>query len=298
MLMRLGAGVILLGLVLLPPLPALAAARPPVELARNGKWVVIWQDDSCVLAGAFGSSEQEIKLKFTRFAPGDSFSLQAYGKQLRTGVAATKMSIDFGPVEDPTELFALNGPYGQDSGFADLGSLRLDDWQFPKKDSDSNAQAPRIPAESEALVTYVDLKLEHGRRFRLATGPMSGPMRALRQCNTDLVKVWGFDPAVQASLSRPVTPTNNPGRWLSWTDYPSGMLDRGKSAVIQFRLDVDEAGTVTGCHVNQITKGEGFTAATCNQISRRARLSPALDAQGAPVKSFYTNTVRWIISQP
>ncbi len=38
-----------------------------------------------------------------------------------------------------------------------------------------------------------------------------------------------------------------------------------------------------------------FDDATCAALMRRVRFTPALDAKGQPVPSFYLNTVRWIM---
>lgn len=112
---------------------------------------------------------------------------------------------------------------------------------------------------------------------------------------TDLIKTWGYDPLVQASLSRPATPVTAQDTWLRSSDYPRGMLMMGASAIVQFRLDIDEAGLVSGCHVHEVTKAEDFTAVTCRALTARARIIPALDTQGKPVRSFIVGQVRWIV---
>ena len=111
----------------------------------------------------------------------------------------------------------------------------------------------------------------------------------------DLVRTWGLDPTVQASLSRRATPLRSPGEWLRSADYPGPMMFKGNQALVQFRLEVDELGAVTNCHIQGHTKPEGFADLTCKLIIKRAKFQPALDAAGKPAKSYYVNRVHWLI---
>jgi hypothetical protein len=70
---------------------------------------------------------------------------------------------------------------------------------------------------------------------------------------------------------------------------------KGFNGIVQFRLDVDAAGKITGCHVLHRTKPDLFADLTCRSITRRAKLEPALDAEGKPVRSFSVHKVLWIM---
>jgi len=115
----------------------------------------------------------------------------------------------------------------------------------------------------------------------------------MRTCTADLVKYWGLDPAAQESRTRKPEPIASPGTWLRPADYPTGALRKGASAVIDFRLMLDAAGQPTDCHIQGMTKGEEFPMLTCKLLMKRARFSPALGADGKPIASYYTNSVRW-----
>ena len=133
--------------------------------------------------------------------------------------------------------------------------------------------------------------------YRLELRSMGAPMAALRTCMDNLLTHWGYDPAVVASLSRGVTPIGSPGNWITSADYPSKSLMQGHNGIVQFRLDVDEAGKILGCHILARTNPDEFADVSCRAVSRRAKLQPALDATGRPVKGFYITKVRFIIPE-
>jgi protein TonB len=119
-------------------------------------------------------------------------------------------------------------------------------------------------------------------------------MAQLRACQTDLLKSWGYDPAVQTTLTRPARPTSTAASWLKPDDYPAGAISLGQNGIVQFRLDVDADGKILGCHVLARTSPDVFADTTCRAVTRRATLVPALDAGGKPVRSFYVAKVRWV----
>jgi hypothetical protein len=110
-----------------------------------------------------------------------------------------------------------------------------------------------------------------------------------------MVTSWGHDASQHAALSRRAVPVGSPGNWLVSTDYPLAQAVRGLSSLVDFRLDVDEKGLVTGCHVQEKTlDSAAFGKVACQMISKRARFAPALDAQGKPARDYYMNSVNWV----
>jgi hypothetical protein len=68
----------------------------------------------------------------------------------------------------------------------------------------------------------------------------------------------------------------------------------GHNGLVQFRLDVDPGGKVAGCFILSRTSPDDFADITCRAMTRRARLQPALDAKGKPIRSYYVNKVIWL----
>jgi hypothetical protein len=73
------------------------------------------------------------------------------------------------------------------------------------------------------------------------------------------------------------------------------MLSAGQPAIVEFRLSVSADGVPTSCHIQLTTRPKEFDAAVCDSLMRRARFTPALDAEGKPLISYYLNTVKFAL---
>jgi len=174
-----------------------------------------------------------------------------------------------------------------------ISSVRLDGFTALKPDD----PAPAITPADEARVTGVTIQRAREPEIRLEFGALDKPLEQMRNCLSNLVAQWGYDPAVQAALSRKLTPAGDPRNWVINEDYPEEALRKGQSAIIAFRLDVDPKGGVTGCYVLERTDSDLLAKRACELLSRRARFNPALDAQGTAVRSFFVSKFSWIVGR-
>lgn len=274
------------------PGAALLAAprdREPEVLVHEGKWLLDYDRDACHLVGVFGTGDAKVVARFTRYEQTDGFDLTLYGKRFRAFEPKTDAKIDFG--SGPVPTVATFGRAG-DMRLAIFTSLRLDSWRW-KGDSDV---APRVMPGQEAQVKDVTVTIPRKAPFRLAVKSLAKPFAQMRDCTDNLIKSWGYDSAAQSALLRRVTPVNSPGDWLVPSDYPVGALQGGHNGLVQFRLDVDAEGKVAGCHVLYRTSPDSFADVTCRAVTRRARLQPALDGEGKPVRSYLVQKVRWQVA--
>lgn len=271
--------------------PAFAADAPPISLTMDGPWVANYDADSCQLLAQFGSGESAIIARFTRYEPADKFDLALYGAPFREKEVGSTVRMAFGPGQALREVWPLRGKSGERPLLL-INSQRLDGWQ----QSRSNWQDvdPPVAPRTEAAINHFTIRLNAKRTYRLELGSMGRPMAEMRKCMDTLLTHWGYDPKIVASLSRPVRPLGNPGDWIRSGDYPNKALLAGHSGIVQFRLDLDETGKVRGCHILARTNPDEFADLSCELLNRRARFSPALDAAGKPVKSFWVNKVRFM----
>jgi TonB family protein len=273
--------------------PAQAKDSPPIALKRVSNWEVNYEPDACHLTAKFGSGPQELIARFTRYQTGESFDLSLFGNPVKVAGANAEVEVGFGLADKPAEALVVLGSSGERPMML-FNSLRLDNYRWPKNAKEFTP-GPAISPEQEARVSAVTLRINARRIYRLETGAMAKPMAAMRACLANLIKYWGFDEVAHQNLTRGATPSNYPGRWLTSDDYPSSAMEKGAQGLVQFRLDVSETGSVTGCRVLYKTSPDDFADTTCRAITRRAKLLPALDAAGKPIRSFYINKVRWAL---
>jgi periplasmic protein TonB len=90
-------------------------------------------------------------------------------------------------------------------------------------------------------------------------------------------------------------PKGNPGSWATTNDYPSRALREERAGTTGFRVSVGPDGRVTDCQITSSSGHPDLDEATCTNVRRRARFTPAMDGEGKPTTGTYSNRVRWVI---
>lgn len=290
------------------PVAAIAAPKEPLRLKPSSKWIADYPKDGCRLIRQFGEGDNQSLIVLSRFAPSDSFALTFAGKPFKQN-ETVKAKVQFGPDEAEQEGEFWAGKYGELPSMVMTGEMRLGlltaeeidaiKASIKEKQATQKSKAPvyvkiqPIGVEREKRVKYVKVSRPLRTPVVLELGSMDRPMAALNTCITDLVNGWGLDAEKHKSMLRSVMPITSPGNWMKSSDYPVKMLRAGQPALVEFRLDVDEAGSATGCHIQQTTRPVEFDKAVCGAIMRKAKFDPAIDAQGKPMKSYYQSTVKF-----
>lgn len=143
-------------------------------------------------------------------------------------------------------------------------------------------------ARSEAL------SLEAGGRelVRLDLPEAHRAVRALRDCNDDLLRGWNVDvEQLRAVRERP----RMTRPLVTHDDYPGDALRRGVSGEVVIRFTVGVNGRVTDCTVLQSSGDDGLDRGTCALARQKGRYSPAIGADGAPVPFPMVMPIRWIV---
>ncbi|MDE2436218.1 MAG: energy transducer TonB [Sphingomonadales bacterium] len=275
-------------------MPTAAAEKAPISLAKVGNWEMRYDEDGCNLMGSFGVGRENVLLVISRTAPSDWFEMKLFGESFRESNFTKPLTVAFGN-KPPIKRVALAGK----SATADrlpvliVTQLRLDGADVAETKPDSHPIS-HITPQQENAATSITVSIDGGMRYRLETGSFGPLMAAIRTCTDNLVRHWGYDPQIEASLVNKPIPSTSPGTWLTLTDYPRTALAHGTNGYVNFRLDVDDHGAVTGCHILFRTSPDEFSDLSCALLRKRARFEPARDAENKPVRSFFTNSVRWM----
>lgn len=274
-----------------------AYAEEPLRLAPSSNWHVNYADDSCRLARAFGTGDEEVALVLDRFRPGPKVHMTLIGRPMNVRNDVRRIILRFGPNDEEFEKGFTPGTLA--NGKAALvvgGSLWITGYEpaatAAEDDGAPREQKPVDPA-LYAAIRFLELRIAGKRTVVLETGSMLAAEQALTACNDDLLRGWGIDAEADKRLSRRVAPIGSPGEWIRNNDYPPRMRQLGYQGLVHFRLIVDERGMPKNCHIQLSTRPKDFDDAVCNKIMARARFDPALDADGKPIVSYYTNSARF-----
>ena len=272
--------------------PAMAKDQPAIPLPKTSKWEMNYDPDFCQLLATFGSGKDIAIVELRREHPGDGFDWQFYSQLIKFSETQMPIELTFGPGGKPIKrtgiVLTMSGP--KKLPVVRVTGLRIDGWEgrmYPEL-------VPAVTAAQEAKITEIEIKLPFGKRYRLVTGSMAAPLSAMRTCTTDLIKTWGYDPAVEDTLTKRAQPVGSPAKWIGSADYPSASWTQGHNGLVRFRIDVDSTGQPKGCRVLYRTSPDEFADLSCKLLMQRARFTPALDVTGKPVKSYYINSIRWM----
>lgn len=278
-----------------------AAARELVLTdAPGSRWIVDGSQGQCRMTRDFGEGEDRVTLLVTQWAPGDSFSMVLAGRPLRRFAEQQDTSLQFG---DPA------GPLGERRAFLDKGSLgengdaaifrsvtlalpRPPDAAYTDLPPEYGTAAPMLPPAAIAQADRIDL-VQGRKHVRLRPSRLADALAVLDGCSVDRLNEWGLDEAAHRTLARAPYPVG-----LDMTDiarkmqaaYPKAAIRRGEQTSLHLRVLVDDAGTGTECSVVDMTSSS-IMADPCADFMTPGAFSPALDATGRAIKSFYTAAI-------
>jgi len=280
------------------------AAKKTLQLAPTTKWVLNYADDSCRLGRRFGDGKETVMVLLDRFAPGNAFKLTFAGNPVKLRQAATKrVTLQFGPEEPERQASFFVGTLGKDSSGRKRPALIMQgaiSFRSPVNQKGKRKFSTRLlPKYDEKKYAAAITSLRIGSPLRkhviLETGSMAKPIAALNKCIDELLTHWGIDVEKHKNLTRRAWPANNLKKWVVADDYPPKMLSKGQQGTVNFRLSVDANGAPSACHIQLSTRPKEFDDAVCKALMKRAKFTPALDANGVAIASFFRNTVNFLI---
>lgn len=281
--------------------PSVDAAQPPLQLKQTSSWNVDYADDRCRLMRQFGEGEEKVFAIFDRYGPGERFRMIIAGKPVRTSMNNGEATIQFGPTESEQRLGFYKGDLGEYPALVFHSQARVappsaaEQALIEKRKDDEWIEIAPVDPAREAAIRNLTIGKPLRRTLILETGSMRKPLEALGTCVNNLMTSWGIDVERHRNLTRAAAPLTSPVQWVVSSDYPVKMLSAGQPAIVEFRMAVSADGNPASCHIQSTTRPKEFDKAVCGSLMKRARFSPALDAEGKPLASYYRNTVRFAL---
>lgn len=276
-----------------------AAARDPLVLEASSAWELDYAADSCALRRNFGEGDQRTQLEMRRFQPG--IGLQATVVTKATKMARRNFRYRLDPagewkdVDMPIYAHFADKFEGVIFSFG-LVEAPLEGDSKPEEWAEFFQTVDFRSLEAEAAGTVQSITLS--RAFKddlvLKTGSLKAPLIALSDCVNELTTHWGIDVEAHKTRTRSAVPVTI-ARVSRMLDYPPRMLRENLPGLVNIRLDVDETGVVTDCHIQMPLSDPEFEKESCTKVKRGLKFDPALDKDGNPMKSYYVTSVRFQI---
>ena len=88
-------------------------------------------------------------------------------------------------------------------------------------------------------------------------------------------------------------PRGDTSQWVTTADYRSSWINRELTGVTRFRVGVGANGRVESCAVTGSSGHPELDRATCDLVTRRARVEPGRDGRGERAPGSYSSAVAW-----
>jgi TonB family protein len=102
-------------------------------------------------------------------------------------------------------------------------------------------------------------------------------------------------PKLSPDGTTPAKPINNVWQWATTDDYPPLALRLQLEGRTGARLTISPTGSVTGCSLVESSGVQLLDEITCALMAKRARFSPALDANDKPMVGDHHRGILWLI---
>lgn len=279
--------------------PAQAQDGDPRTFAMQGSWTLDAGDDYCRLAATFADGGDEIGLALERNRAENFARLILIGDPLVTFRGTDALGYSYLPDGSQRRAMFLRSETVEGEPYFNLGNVFFGPDPFAPP---SVAASPPTSPPTEFVVPPYDraaerafaadiegIAVKEGLRqpIHLDTGNMEAPIEALQACTDDLLRVWGLDFEKHRGMTRRVSPVGNSWEWLAtgtigFGDFP--LLGGGANPV---RVMVDAQGQPTTCEVHWPSLSERKNRRICSQIMENGEFTPALDAEGNAMASYW-----------
>ncbi len=268
-------------------------------LQPSSGWNIDFGEDSCRLARIFGEGDNRHLVFFEQAGPGTGFGLTLAGPRLRQfRQIVTRLGL-----EEDEGFPRVNHNWGEVEGFGPAAIFSRVTINDPQEDAPEADGAPVVlrglpQIDLEEAATIPRILFGHGgKALSFETGDMAPPLQALNVCAADFVRAWGLDAEKHTQFTRMAHWQNEAeiARHIQ-RKYTLAAVNRGEETILRMRVIIETDGSVSDCHLVEATVTERIDSNACEEMEE-AVFEPALDADGQPMRSFYTTNIIYRITQ-
>ncbi len=284
------------GILLLANFSGAEAAKvlDPIKFKPTTRWNVDFADEHCALHRSFGNGPSQIHIELRQYAPGEKFDLFIFGTW--RGLDDKKFSYRFSSdsaARDGESRFRLELKDGL------FGAMATSNWgpERPSEGQEYQFEVPPGTIEAWAASNeYILVGRPKKNQALLETGPLDDVRDVMAQCLDELVTHWGIDANAHKSLVQPAMPIDQ-AKWARkiQENYPISALTGDQVGPINILLLIDRDGKPTQCKAIASLTSKLLANTACDGLMKYGKFSPALDAKGEPISSYYATRVIYTI---
>lgn len=292
-----------LAAVLMAPIvttPVAAQDGAPRVFTRSGSWALDFGAESCQLARAFSNGSDQISLALERNRADNQVRMIVVGNALRPYRAAEEIGYAFMPANDRRSARYIRSETSDGQGFFNFGTVAIGPNPFTAPPPADFSAPYNRAAELEFAGGITAIELSEGliEPIRLETGSLRGAFTVLQECADDLLRSWGLDMQQHQTMTRRAMPAGPAFEWV-----PGGIVGFQDFAAFggaqnPFRVMVSAEGRPTSCTAHWVSLDARQNEQICAGIMQNGSFTPALDAAGQPMASYWMVDYLFGLSRP
>ncbi|QZD90751.1 energy transducer TonB [Qipengyuania aurantiaca] len=271
-----------------------------IVLQPSSPWNLDMGEHKCRIARLFGEGENQTIFLIDQWDPSTTAQWTLAGPALEKYRNGRATEYEFGNGGDAGEFELLGSSFGEfgnavqsSSGF--VTGDPLGDEEDQERDYLVNPLGlPALDAKGAVGIEWLTVSQRGRTPVRLRLGSLEGPLAALNVCMENLVEFWGFDLEEQRRIASPPEVSNMPQVTREVAEhYPNSALRRGAQADFHIRMTIDTQGQIENCVLLSQTVADKFELGghPCTSFERYARIEPARDKTGQPIRAYLTNRI-------
>lgn len=264
-------------------------------------WAADYGEDYCRLIREFSDGTNTINLAFQRVQPGADTQVMLIGNGVRTFRGATQLTWHFTPTDSERKTNYARSETGDGQQYLRMDNVTLVPFTPPAPGTPPGPPPPYSRTDEQAKTkAYTGLTMTAGltRPIQIDTGPLDGPVAALQTCADDLLQTWGLDPAKHKTLTAVAVPTPRADGILPTGTIPFSDFAKFAGGGNTIRLMLNAEGKPTACHVHSPTLSAAKNEEICKLAMERASFTPAKDAQGQAMASYWMGSPMFLGAPP
>lgn len=286
--------IVLAALVLTTPiLTAPALAAPTTVATPVSTWQASFEDGLCRMERSFEAGGQPHLLILEQNSPGSGFGLAMAGPSLSALTSDKPLRLSFARDDDGFERRTMIEPNDQFGHVAVFTGIWIGSSEGPDDDASKPSNRSRIDPDAAARANQIAVS-QGDAGVIFDTGALADAALVLNECTAQIARTWGLDPEVQYGLVQRAFPADPKALAQKMQkSYPRGAARALRSGPLEAAALVDSNGAVTDCKIIVPTGYDDLDQAAC-EVMTQARYTPALDANGRPVASYWKTRVTFL----
>ena len=263
-----------LAILLLSCVAAPAASAAPLQ--PTDKWVVNYDDSQCNAYRNYGTEKNPLYLAFKAPPVGEVVQLMV----VQNGPRMVPEQRDINVKVGDRKLLATNMLVYRSR----KSEFRTKLINLPRAEFDALRQADKVVFTGQ------------GQDYAFGLSDMGPFMKALDKCVVDLRDFYNVGIPGMPNPKLSAGPEGDLQRLFSGKDYPGNALIKLQGGTTSLEVLVDDKGAVADCSVTGTSGIATIDAQSCAIITDRAKFKPALDLQGKPARSSFSQKITWRVA--